>query len=139
MRALAIFPPRLRTVIAIAAVLYLLAHTIAQCGLVWEQDHHRSDAHTLNSSSQTAEELSPNHAHIDDGTTHLAHQAHSVIAMPRSDAPPRTLTAAAIAAMALAAMLTVMSAPRISRAPPDLPRPLRHGRTVLNELCINRC
>ncbi|WP_256978582.1 hypothetical protein [Rhodococcus sp. 14-2470-1a] len=139
MTALAIRPPRLRTVIAVAAVLYLLAHTIAQCGVAWEQDHHGDGVHIISSSSQVAAELSPNHAHIDDGSTHVAHETNTVIAMPRSDNPPRPLTVAAVAAMGLAVVLVAMSAPRIPRAPPDLSIPVRHGRTVLNELCINRC
>ncbi|MDV6261964.1 hypothetical protein [Rhodococcoides yunnanense] len=139
MRALAIRPPLLRTAIAVAAVLYLLAHTVAQCGVIWEQDHHGNGLHIISSSSQAAAELSPNHAHIDDGSTHVAHEMDTVIAMPRSDNPPRPLTVAAALAMALSVVLVAMSAPRISRAPPDLPVPVRPGRTVLNELCINRC
>ncbi|MFZ2173080.1 MAG: hypothetical protein WAW17_03440 [Rhodococcus sp. (in: high G+C Gram-positive bacteria)] len=59
--------------------------------------------------------------------------------MPRSDNPLRPLTVGAVAAMAMAVVLVLMSAPRTPRAPPDLPIPIRHGRTVLNELCINRC
>ncbi|MCJ0894350.1 hypothetical protein O4160_13455 [Rhodococcus sp. IEGM 1401] len=139
MRISALGPPRLRTVIAVAAVLYLLAHTIAQCGIAWEQDHHSDGVHIVSSSSQAAAELSPNHAHIDVGSPHMAHDTNTVIAMPRSDNPPRPSTIAAVAAMAFAVVLVAMSAPRNPRAPPDLPIPIRHGRTVLNELCINRC
>ena len=138
MTSLAIRPPRPRTVIAIVAALYLLAHTIAQCGLAWEQDHHGEGVHIVSSSSQ-AVELSPDHAHIDGRSTHVAHQTHTVVAMPRSDNPPRPFAITGVAAMALAVILVAMAVPHSPRAPPDLPILFRHGRTVLNELCINRC
>ncbi|WP_016881522.1 MULTISPECIES: hypothetical protein [unclassified Rhodococcus (in: high G+C Gram-positive bacteria)] len=129
----------MRTVVAVAAVLYLLAYTVAQCGIFLAHGHEGEDVHVSSSSALPAEELNPGHAHIDDGSAHLAHEAHTVVAMPRSDNPLRPLTVAAVIAMALAVVLVVMSAPRTPRAPPDLPVPIRHGRTVLNELCINRC
>ena len=130
----------MRTVIAVAAVLYLLAHTIAQCGIFLAHDHQGEDMHISSSTtSLPAEESAPGHAHIDDGSTHLSHEAHSVVAMPRSDNPLRPLTVAAVVAIALAVVLVVMSVPLTPRAPPDLPIPIRRGRTVLNELCINRC
>ena len=129
----------MRTVVAVAAVLYLLAHTIAQCGIFLAHGHEGEDVHVSSSSALPAEEFAPGHAHIDDGSAHLAHEAHTVVAMPRSENPLRALTVAAVVAMALAVVLVVMSAPRTPRAPPDLPIPIRHGRTVLNELCINRC
>ncbi|QHE72970.1 hypothetical protein [Rhodococcus sp. WAY2] len=129
----------MRTVVAVAAVLYLLAHTIAQCGIFLAHGHQGEDVHVSSSSALPAEELTPGHAHIDDGSTHAAHEAHTVVAMPRSDNPLRPLTVAAVVAMALAVVLVVLSAPRTPRAPPDQPIPIRRGRTVLNELCINRC
>ncbi|AWK76756.1 hypothetical protein CBI38_35575 (plasmid) [Rhodococcus oxybenzonivorans] len=131
----------MRTVIAVVAVLYLLAHTIAQCGIFLVHGHEGDDVHVSSSSTTSlpAEESDPGHAHVDDGSTHVSHEAHTVVAMPRSDNPLRPLTVAAVVAMALAVVLVVLSAPRTPRAPPDLPIPIRPGRTVLNELCINRC
>ncbi|QHE74241.1 hypothetical protein [Rhodococcus sp. WAY2] len=131
----------MRTVIAVVAVLYLLAYTIAQCGIFLAHGHEGDDVHVSSSSTTSlpAEESAPGHAHIDDGSAHVAHEAHSVVAMPRSDNPLRPLTVAAVVAIALAVVLVLMSVPLTPRAPPDLPIPIRRGRTVLNELCINRC
>ncbi|KDQ00266.1 MULTISPECIES: hypothetical protein [unclassified Rhodococcus (in: high G+C Gram-positive bacteria)] len=130
----------MRTVIAVATVLYFLAYTIAQCGTFLVHGHEGDDVHIASSTtSLPTAESAPGHAHIDNGSTHVAHEAHTVVAMPRSDNPLRPLTVAAIVAMALAVVLLVISAPRTPRAPPDLPIPIRHGRTLLNELCINRC
>ena len=129
----------MRTIVAVAAALYLLAFTMAQCGILFAHDHGGKDVHISSSSSTSAEEQSPGHAHIDDGSKHVAHDGHTVVAMPRSDNPLRPLTVTAIVAMALAVVLVLVSAPRTPRAPPDRPDPVRRGRTVLNELCINRC
>ncbi len=102
----------MRTVVAVAAALYLLAHTIAQCGIFLAHDHQGEDVHVSSSTtSMPAEESAPGHAHIDDGSTHLSHETHTVVAMPRSDNPLRPLTVAAVVAIALAVVLVLMSVP----------------------------
>ncbi|KPH21489.1 hypothetical protein AN948_01395 [Rhodococcus sp. ADH] len=138
--ASAIRTPHSRTVLALAATLYLLAQTIAQCGISLMHAHDEGiDLHITSATSSLTAETAPDHAHIDNGSTHVAHEAHTVVAMPRSDNPLRPLTVAAIVAMTLAVVLVAISAPRAPRAPPDLSIPIRHGRILLNELCINRC
>ncbi len=137
--AVAIRPPRTRTVIAVAAVLYLLGHTIAQCGLFLAHDHD-TDVHVVTTSTAVAaEEHAPGHAHIEQGE-HRPHEGHTVVAMPRSDNPLRPLgTAVVLALVALVVMMALMPATLAARAPPDpIPR-ARSGRTILNTLCINRC
>ncbi|RVW02616.1 hypothetical protein EF834_13270 [Rhodococcus spongiicola] len=132
----------MRMVVAVAATLYLLAHTIAQCGVSFGDDYAGENVHIASFSSSStllAHEGAPGHAHIDEGSAPLSHEAHTVVAMPRSDNQLRTLALAAVGAIALAAAVVfVLNAwtPLTPRSPPS---PARPGRTVLNELCINRC
>ncbi|MEV0947295.1 hypothetical protein [Rhodococcus sp. NPDC049939] len=140
MSTIAIRPPGIRMVVAVALALYLLALTIAQCGIFFGDDYAGENVHIASSSSALpAQEGVPGHAHIDDGSAPLPHEAHTVVAMPRSDNQLRTLTLAVVGAVALAAVMVVVLttwSPRLPRTPPP---PARFGRTVLNELCINRC
>src|SRR3546814_17788948 len=96
------------------------------------------DLHITSATSSLTAETAPDHAHIDNGSTHVAHEAHTVVAMPRSDNPLRPLTVAAIVAMTLAVVLVAISAPRAPRAPPALSIPLRPARILLNDLCLTR-
>ncbi|WP_072690406.1 hypothetical protein [Rhodococcus marinonascens] len=126
----------MQTAIAAAAVLYFLAYTIAQCGIFLAHDQRGDDVYISSSTTlPQAEESAPGPVHMDDGSTHLAYEAHGVVAMPRSDNPLRPLT---VAATALAVVMVLMLATLSPRSPPRSVR-IRQGRTVLNELCINRC
>lgn len=127
----------MRTIVAVAAVLYLLAHTITQCGFL-PANGHQND-HAPASLTSYLGEQTPGHAHSDDGSPHVDHQTHTVIAMPRSDNPLRPPVLAALVALALSIGAVLLWTQLASRSPPDLPIPIRPGRTVLNNLCINRC
>lgn len=129
----------MQTIVVLASVLYLLAHAITQCGFLPADGHRDSDVHVVTSSTFFAGEQTPGHAHIDDGSPHMDHETHTVIAMPRSDNPLRPPTVAALVAIALSIGATLLWARLASRSPPDLPIPIRLGRTTLNDLCINRC
>lgn len=139
MSAVAIRTPRARTVIAAAAVLYLLAHTIAQCGLFLTHGHD-TDVHVVTTSTAVAaQEQAPGHAHIEE-KEHQAHDGHTVVATPRSDNPLRlSSTAAVIALVALIMVGILIPATPPARAPPEPIPPARSGRTILTALCINRC
>lgn len=128
----------MRTAIAVAAVLYLLAHTIAQCGLVLAQAHD-TDVHVVTTAVAVGQENTSGHAHIEE-KEHQTHEGHTVVAMPRSDNPLRPLsTAAVIALVALVMVGILIPATPPARAPPDPLPPARSGRTILTTLCINRC
>ncbi|MEV0946843.1 hypothetical protein [Rhodococcus sp. NPDC049939] len=134
--ARAIPPLRMQTAIAAVAVLYFLAYTIAQCGIYLAHDYQGDNVYVASSTtSLQAEESVPRPAHIDDGSTHLPYEAHGVVAMPRSENPLRPLT---VVATVFAVVMVLMSAALSPRSPPRSVR-VRQGRTVLNELCINRC
>ncbi|MDV7199629.1 hypothetical protein R4172_18970 [Rhodococcus kroppenstedtii] len=136
MAALALRIPRVRVVFTVA---FLLAHLVGQCGIVLAHGHDGTEVHVSSSSSPPVDEFAPDHAHIDDSPTHLLHDAHAVVAMPRQDNPFRSVTGATVLAAVLTVVLIALSAQRPPRAPPSLPVPVRGGRTVLNEHCINRC
>ncbi|RVW01892.1 hypothetical protein EGT50_10490 [Rhodococcus xishaensis] len=130
----------MRMVVAVAAALYLLAHTIAQCGIFFGDDYAGDNDHVASSSSALlAQEVAPGHAHIDDGSAPLSHEALTVVAMPRSDNQLRTLTLALVGAVALAAAVVFVLTAWTPLAPRGPPSPARPGRTILNDLCINRC
>jgi hypothetical protein len=130
----------MKTAVAVAAVVYFLAHTIAQCGIFFTHDHGDEVHITATSPLPAAAEAAPGHAHIDAGSPQLEHDGHAVVTLPRADNPLRPLAVLALTlALAAAVAVAYLAAPRLSRGPPRRSPPARFGRTVLNDLCINRC
>ncbi|AOW93998.1 hypothetical protein BFN03_18630 [Rhodococcus sp. WMMA185] len=128
----------MQTAIAAVAVLYFLAYTIAQCGIYLAHDHHGKDIYVSSSTAllQSEEASSPGPVNMGGGSTHLPYEAHGDVAMPRLDNPLRALTLAAVVVMVFLILASATSSPR---PPPASPVPVRQGRALLNELCINRC
>lgn len=126
--------PRVRAAI-LMGVVYLLAHTIAQCVFAVEHSRETEPPHVL-STSTVETELSPAHAHIGDVAGHGGHAEHAVVSLPRVDNPFRLLTVAvAIVAVAVATMVWSSPSPR---SPPAVSVGARPGRALLIELCIDR-
>ncbi|AQA22836.1 putative membrane protein [Rhodococcus sp. MTM3W5.2] len=117
-------------------VVYLLAHTILQCGFAFAHGAEPDPAHTL-SATAIETELSPAHTHIGDVAEHVAHEEHSLASLPRVDNPFRLL-AIAVAMVAVVAA-SVLWSPQTTRSSPVVSAPARRGRVVLIELCIDRC
>lgn len=129
--------PPLRTAVALV-VLYLLGHTLVQCGLTVADRPHHDDVH-VSATAQPGAETAPGHAHVDHDSSGLDPHHDQLFLGPRADNAGRPIAVVTVVAVVVTAAIARRHAPTLSRAPPPVPAPARSGRAILDELCISRC
>ncbi|WP_346772915.1 hypothetical protein [Rhodococcus sp. 14C212] len=129
--------PPLRTAVALV-VLYLLGHTLVQCGLTAADRHHHDDVH-VSATAQPGAETAPGHAHVDHDSSGLDPHHDQLFLGPRADNAGRPIAVVTLVAVVVTAAVAWRHAPTLPRAPPPVAAPARSGRTILDELCVSRC
>ncbi|OBF19922.1 hypothetical protein A5725_17475 [Mycobacterium kubicae] len=128
-------PPRLRSLIAVAAGVWLLA-AVAQCGLSRVEAHEPHPAHALFSSLGGEFAVNVDHTHIAAGST-AAHPEHFVTAALPKPATALSALGVVVAVLAATGSLAGLIA-RVGRGPPFALGTAYTGQDLLTRFCLSR-
>ncbi|WP_127952070.1 putative copper homeostasis (lipo)protein LpqS [Rhodococcus xishaensis] len=143
MSADALGPARRGIRVAVLAGILVVLGIILQSGISIASTgpEAQPQVHVLSASSTpTTAEGAPGHTHIQAASPDPANEAPAVMAMPRNDGKLlRSAMVAVLAVGAIGSAAILIAAPVLPRPRAPGALPIRHGRMVLDDICISRC
>lgn len=140
-------PIRRQTLVAFACLLAIFGISFVHCTLLTGEEatphlSHHAPAAGQTSPGTTDQHLSADdadqHPHVDNGSAHHSPDTQAMASRPRTDNPLRLL--GSVGEVIAAAVFTIPRIHTPSRGPPSAGDvSAQSGRSIVQELCINRC